>query len=221
MATGYRVRFICPAGQWFKATDEYGRMVAHAATAAVKNTGIAARDAARHNIASAGFGPQWQASMVSSMHPKRGDVLNPWAWVHSTINFSGVFEQGVTISGHDWLWIPTAAVPQYPGTGTGKIPPRQMTPSKYREMVGPLKSAGHRGGRAPMLLGLIRGGVSKLPTRKFKGGVRGTRGRLQWAPMFIGISTATIAKRFNTIPAMELAARDLPDFYERALEWKA
>lgn len=205
-------------GQWIKATKEYERIIAHAATSAVRQTGIAARDAARRAIAVAGFGSTWQRSMRSKMLSGRNDVLNPMAWVHSTINFSDVFEYGKTIIGMPWLWIPLPLVPIYPGTGRGDEPRRQMTPKIYIQSVGPLRSAGNRNGKPPLLLGLMRAGPSGKPTRKFKGGVRGTRGELQWVPMFVGVSTARIEARFNTVDAMEMAADQMAQYYQDNLE---
>lgn len=200
-------------GQFVTATSEYERIIAHAMTAAVKQAATAGRDAGRAAMASAGFKTsRWRNSIVFAMRPKRGDALTPWAWVHSTINFADVLEEGRTISGHPWLWIPTALVPQYIGD-----PSRQMTPKMYVANVGPLRKA-KRPGKTPILLGLVRAGPSGRPTRKLSGGIRGSRGKLQWAPMFIGEKSVTIEKKMNVVPAIEAAANKVQDFYIQNLE---
>lgn len=224
MATGFRVKFICPAGQFYKAKDEWQQIMAHAATTAVRQVGINARDAARDIIATAGFGPNWYKSIVSSMHPKRGDVLNPWAWVHSTINFSDVFEKNKSFGPkyRQYVWIPQPWVPKYPGTGTIGEPLRQMGPKKYIEQIGRLQFV-HSPGKSPMLLGAISGRISanqtaNLPNKKL--GFSAFTGRkkvrkIQWVPMFIGVPSVTLQKRFDVMPAVQHEASMLDAEYAK------
>lgn len=232
MAKGFNVRFICPAGQFYKAKDEWQQIMAHAATTAVRQVGINARDAARDIIATAGFGPSWYKSIVSSMHPKRGDVLNPWAWVHSTINFSDVFETGKTISpkAAKYIWIPQPWVPKYPGTGTVGEPLRQMNPKKYVQLIGRLQFV-HPPGKSPMLLGAVSGKISASQTAQlpkkgfgFQLGFTGRQKRrtIQWVPMFIGVPSVTIRKRFDVMPAVQREAARLDEEYIKNItEFKA
>lgn len=221
-----RVKFICPAGQWFKAQNDWEKILAHAATTSVKNTAIKARDAARSKVGSAGFGTAWTKAIVSSMHPKRGEVLNPWAWVHSTINFSGVFEADTSFGpkARRFLWIPTDIVPKYPGTGKIGEPTRQMNPKLYARLVGPLQFI-HPPGKSAMLLAKVaigRGGRTSVPflplpgmTPVFKG--RAAKQQKRMVVAFIGVPRVTLEKRFDTYATIINQIKDLPLEYEKAI----
>lgn len=203
-----------PKDQWLKAGTAWEKTIAHAATAAVRETGEAARDAVRRNIAGAGFGPSWQASIRSVMHPKTGDVLNPFAWVHSTKNFSDVFETGKTITAKTWLWLPLPAVPPWPGD-----PTRQMSPHKFITTIGPLVFM-KRPGRPP-LLGAVGFFSTRAPIASQKISKR-TFSPLHSAgkkkivvPMFVGVHTVTIEKRFNAYAEIAKEAEKLPERYAK------
>lgn len=222
--TNAQIRFTCPAGQAIRASDEWQKIMAHAATKAVKEVTFNARDAARNAIARSGFGSQWEKSIVGSMHPKRGEALNPWGWVHSTLNFADVFELGTISIGRPLMWLPLPNVPAYPGTGSGKFPPRQMTPKIYVEMVGPLTTI-KRPGKPPMLGAVVavsRSGKITTPARgglfnrsKFQGRAKGQAHKI--IPMFIGVPTAVIKKRFDVKPAIEKEASKLFDIYAEGI----
>lgn len=206
-----RVRFKGDKGQFIRATTEVEKAIAHAATMAVRKTATAMRDAGRENIADAGFGSAWQRSLTVAMRPKRGDALNPWAWIHTSINFADVFETGRAISAthRSFLWLPLRNVPMWPGA----VPPRQMSPKKFIQLVGPLRTI-RRPGKPPMLGAVAR--VGRRGRVRIKGGIAGT-----WkvVPMFVGVPAVTIQKKFNVIGAMESAAGQMPEFYAQNLEY--
>lgn len=212
------MRLIFKEGEpqaWIKAGTAWEKMMAKAATAAVKDTGEAARDAVRRNIQAAGFGPRWTASIRSIMKPKTGDVLNPFAWVHSTKNFADVFETGKTIQGHEWLWIPTPAVPPWPGD-----PTRQMSPKKFVEATGQ-RLFSLKGTRRPYLAAVgffaneRAASSGKISAKNFSTakGARISRVTI----LFIGVNEVTIEKRFNAYAAIQKEVDQLPDRYAKEI----
>ncbi len=204
-------------GQFLKAGEAWEKLVAHAATAGVRDCGKAAQDAGRAEIASHGFtSRRWKNSIVSVMHPKGGaEVLDPWAWVHSKINFADVFETGKAIS-KTFLWLPLPAVPNWPGD-----PSRQMSPKKYMQTFGSnsLRSAKNRGSKTPILVGQSRSVRTQL--KRFLAG-RTVKARKssnpQWVPMFVGVKQVAIQQLFNVSGVIKEVADDLPKYYLANME---
>ncbi len=188
---------------WAKATSDVERGMAHGMTATVRKTAAAVRDGVRQSISAAGFGSHWVNSIKSLMLTK-GDVLNPSAWVHSTINFSDVFETGKHITGNPLLWLPLPAVPRWPGDAT-----RQMSPKKYIQTVGPLVTI-RRPGKTPLL-----GAIVETPSSPRTGGRHLTRSAFRrsassrttrvMVPLFVGIPAVEIEKRFDFAGAISRA----------------
>jgi hypothetical protein len=206
-----RVRY--KDGQFIKAGEAWEKLVAHAATAGVRDCGKAAQEAGRNEIASHGFtSRRWKTSIVSVMHPKGGaEVLNPWAWVHSKINFADVFETGKTISKASFLWLPLPSVPNWPGD-----PSRQMSAKKYIQTYGPgsLRSALHRGSKSPLLLGKTAATSKPQPFGKFGRPLkRGSNRAARWIPMFVGVRQVVIRQIFDVSGAIKRVAADLPKYY--------
>lgn len=221
-----KVVFYGKQGQFFKATNAVENAIAKTNTNAIRWTAGKMMDAARGSVAQAGFGKEWQKSFLFAMRPKRGTALNPWAWLHSSLNFASIFETGGTINPvkRNWIWLPLPTVPFYKNTGRGRIPLRQMTPKVYVEQVGPLKYVGHRFGKAPLLLGLLRTTAASRQwlwankPKKHGLGNRSKKAIEQWVPMFVGVDQVTISKKFNVTPAMISASKSLGDNYSKALE---
>ena len=86
-------------GQWEKATTEYERIMATAATKAMRQIGKLAEKAARQAVGAAGFTSNVQRTIQALNKPPSGYVLNPRVWLHSTVNYLDVFETGKTITG--------------------------------------------------------------------------------------------------------------------------
>lgn len=209
-----RIQFKGDTGQFLRATNEYEKIQAKALTGAVRKAGKAAQDAGRTAIQSSGLGSYWVKSFRFLMKPKTGDVLNPFAWVHSIINFFDVFQTGKSFGAKkaSLLWLPLKNVPMWPGAK----PPRQLSPKKYSQIYGPLRTIS-RPGKAPMLGGVVRAGSSGRPTRKSFGGIRGTRGKLQVVPLFVGVKRVDIANKFDVVNPAIKAADDIEKFYLESL----
>jgi hypothetical protein len=196
--------------QWKAANAAYARIIANAEKAAIHQVGIKARDDVRAMIGEAGFGPRWQKSFVARFGTEKGSAFNPFALIHSTINYAGVFETGKTITGN--LWLPLPQVPPIAGRP-------HMTPSQYVANVGPLVTM-RVPGKPPMLGAQIRvqdtgNIVSKRRLRRGRGGSGGT---LQTIPMFVLVTSATIPKKWDIHGTVVEAAKGLNEAYEQNME---
>ena len=120
----------------------------------------------------------------------------PAAFIFHKIRYAGVFEEGAVIRGQPLLWLPLGNVPVRRG--------RPMTPSQYVRSVGPLVSV-QRAGSPPLLFAKYRAKRSR----------RRAADSLGRKPLYVGISTATIAKRFDIKGAAEQAAAQLPALYAK------
>lgn len=203
-----------PAGQWIEATTAYEKVMASAVTAAMRDVGKDAVRGGRQSIAAAGFSNRWQSSLRMKMQPPTGDVLNPAVYIHSTINYSDIFESGGVIKGQPYLWLPLPTVPP------GKNRPH-MTPREYVRTIGPLVTM-RRPGKPPMLGAVVRTTKKQQPWGPFAsraslraGRFRGmrSRGTLQTIPLFVGVTSVTIPKKFDVKAACEDAFRNLDNYY--------
>ena len=124
--------------------------------------------------------------------------MRPAAFIFHKIRYAGVFEEGAVIRGQPLLWLPLGNVPIRRG--------RPMTPSQYVRSVGPLVSV-QRPGSPPLLFAKYRAKRSR----------RRAAESLSRKPLYIGISSATIAKRFDIKGAAQQAAAQLPTLYAKHL----
>jgi hypothetical protein len=213
------------AGQWLKATTEYERIIAKAATLGMRAAGKDAVKKGRESIAQAGFSPRFQRTLRVINKPPSGFVLNPSAYVHSTLNYADIFETGKTITGSPLLWLPLPNVPRYKDR-------KHMTPAQYVRFVGPLVTMRRPGG-LPMLGAVVETGGK--PTRRRlrltalhrAGGERlaairrFAHERIRQTitiPLFIGVSSVTIPKKFDVKGAVEDAFGEFEKFYQENLE---
>src|SRR4051812_27090966 len=174
---------------------EMQRPIAKAATAAIHEAGELAKRDGRASIAAAGFSRKWQNALRVNFYPSQGDSMRPAAFIFHKIRYAGVFEEGAVIGGQPLLWLPLPNVPLRRG--------RPMTPSQYARSVGPLVSV-QRPGAPPLLFPKQRKG------RRRRGSSTAER-----KPLYVGLSSVAIAKRFNIKGAAQNAAAQLPSLFER------
>ena len=152
--------------------------------------------------------------------PARGETsVNAAAHIYHRIHYAWVFEEGASVSGAPFLWIPLAHAPS-------KIGRLRMTPRRYVDSVGPLQMI-RRAGKPPLLaatLGLSRGKARKqhpgcITLSAAKKGKQGDgRNRvIRSVPMFIGISSVRIQKKFRISQIIARAASRLGDLYAKHL----
>ena len=187
--------------------------VATAATRAIEDAADEAKAKGRGSIAAAGFSRKWQNALRADVYPRgRETSINAAAHVYHKIHYSAVFEEGARISGSPYLWLALPHVAQ-------KIGRFQVTPERYPE---PLQFI-RRPGKPPLLAARIgmsraaarRGGPSKLTTGIIRKGAKagGKRRVVRSVPVFVGISTVRIRRRFNIARVVRDAGGRLPALY--------
>jgi hypothetical protein len=214
------------AGQWLKATNEYERIIAKAATQAMRDVGKLAVKNARAVMAGAGFSTEFQRMLRVINKPASGYVLNPSEYIHSLVNYADVFETGKTITGSKFLWLPLPNVPPNPGSGVkfgGIVGRAHMTPSQYVRKVGPLYTM-RRPGHLPMLGARLETAFTKPTLKK----LRRTQARrvtlgesrrsFRLVPMFVAVTSITIPQKFDLKGAFQDAFDQLDEFYAKHLE---
>ena len=203
-------------GAFIKAFMAAEEPIARAATAAITEAGNEIKADARAQIGAAGFSRRWQNALRVDHYPKGSQVsIEAAAHIYHRIHYAWVFDEGASIHGSPFLWIPLSHAPQ-------KIGRFRMTPRRY---PGPLQFV-RRPGRPPLLvaqLGLSRakaktGGKITLAAAK-KGLAGGGRNRvIRNVPMFVGISTVRMQKRFRITEIIGRAANRLGGLYFRHLK---
>lgn len=201
-----------------------GEMMAHAATSAMYEAGDQLKLRGRANIGQAGFSSRWQNAWRVNVYPVRGVSLEPAAFGFHKIGYSGVFESGATITGkRGLLWLPIGN--NLPKAGRRKI-------STPRDLVGRgVKLFSIKGQGRPLLGASVRvptalpGNKStrrdqafKLSLAKLKKGSGGKRGVVQTVPLFSGVRSVTLKKRFNIAGVAQQVSGQLGALYFANLE---
>lgn len=206
------IKFSYIKGQLEEALRGKYRPVAEAATAAMTDAANQVKTEGRADIARAGFSKRWQNTLRADVYPSRGKVsVSAAALIHHKIQYAGVFEEGATIRGKPFLWLPLRTTPK-------KIGGQRMTARLFAERVGPLRFV-QRPGHRPLLMAQVRStdaavrkGVSLNALKRGKAAKRGT---LRSVPMFVGIETVTIRKKFNITAIVQRARDALFELYFR------
>ena len=187
--------------------------IAEAATRAIGEAASEAKTGARASIAAAGFGRKWQNALRADIYPRgRETSVNAAAHIFHRIPYAGVFEEGARIPGSPWLWL---ALPHV----ADRIGRFRMTPARYPEKLQFIR----RPGKPPLLAARIgmsratakKGGPSRLTASAMKKGEKGGGAKrvVRSVPVFVGISTVKIRKRFDIARVIRAAADRLPALY--------
>ena len=177
---------------------EIQRPIAKAATATIREVGEIAKRNGRVSIAASGFSRKWQNALRVNIYPPQGDSMRSAAFIYHKIRYAGVFEDGAVIGGQPLLWLPLPGVPIRRG--------RPMTAAQYARSVGPLVSV-QRPGKPPLLFASPRAG--RRSRRASAGAER--------KPLYVGLTSVAIAKRFDIKGAAQKAAAQLPQLYAKNL----
>jgi hypothetical protein len=202
-------------GEFAAAMEEIYQPIADAGTAAIREASEVAKTEGRRRIAAAGFSKKWQNTLRAEAYPKRGESASAAAWIYHRIPYAAVFEEGATIRGRPRLWVPMSHAPKLTGR-------ERLTPQNFTRKVGPLFSM--RGARKPVLAANLsvsksaaRRGPPYKPTRAgLRKGAAG-QGIVRAVPIFVGVDTVSIRKRFDLRSAFEGAADQLPNLYLKHL----
>lgn len=199
------------AGQASSSALNLANQMATALTQAMREVGKIAVTKGKASIAGSGLGARWVRSLRLIMRPKTGVSFEPSAYVHSTINYSDIFENGGTISGKPFLWLPLPSVPKERG--------RQLTPRQYVRKFGPLRTI-RRTGKAPMLGAAVRVNVrpGKRVSRRALAGTISRRASSVIVPLYVGIPAVTMAKKFDVHGAAQEAFEQFNDIYKQKMD---
>lgn len=177
--------------------DSMYDVIASAAQGAIVDASKLLKERGRANIAAAGFGTRWQNAWRVEVYPKRGTSINAATYGHHNILYSAIFENGGIIAGRSGLlWIPIGKLPKI---GRFRATPRTLINSGVKLFT--MHNA--HGGR-PLLAVNVR--VSKgqstqdnlsVSLSKLRAGTGGKRGVVRAIPLFFGVPTVTLRKRFN------------------------
>jgi hypothetical protein len=173
-----------------------------AAAAAMRDARQEILDGGRANIAAAGFSRRWQDGLTATI---TGTGLRSSLRARHRRGFATVFETGRTISAKRGLiWLPLPTVPKKIGSNA------QMTPRNFVRLIGPLFTM-RVPGKGPLLGAYMQGlAGSKVNLAKLRRGAAlarlGVRGRggqrraskgVVATPVFHGVSSVTIRKRWD------------------------
>lgn len=201
-------------GEIETALREIEKPVAVAATAGMRQVAATAVAEGRAEIAAAGMSVRVQKPFTAKVFPSGAKVsTHPTAHVYHKIPWFEIHETGGTIAGKSKLWL---ALPAVPLGSQG----RPLTPRQYVARIGPLVSV-NRPGRPPLLFGragratILR--ATERSTRLRKGALaRGVFG--ESIPLYVGLDSVTLRKKFGLYDVIARAADRLPEFYLANLE---
>jgi hypothetical protein len=161
--------------------------VARAATLAMQDAAEQAKKQGKASIAAAGFSLRWQEALKAKVYPQKGFSVNAAAWIYHKIPYSDVFENGATITGKPFMWLPLPAAKAFKGFRGGRVTPKAFI--RQGRSLYTVK----RAGKPPIMFGSV--------------------GRGKRMPLFIGIAIVNIRARFKVEQAAKAAAAQLPRFY--------
>lgn len=183
------------------------------ATLAMQDTANALKTDVRANIGSAGFSKRWQNAWRTRVYPAKGYSLDPAAFGYHKIPYAVIFEVGGVINAKaGLLWLPLPSVP--------KVGRTRATAKRLAQRGVKLFSI-NRAGRVPLLAAKVKGpapqkgqvvSASKLAagTTKVKRG-----GKTSTVPLFFGVKSVTLRKRFNIAQTTKGVAAKIANFYEQ------
>jgi hypothetical protein len=149
-----------------------------------------------------------------------GEVVHkiPSVKVRHAIPFAIVFEQGATIEGDPLLWLP---LPTCPPTIGG----RKASPKAYEATIGPLSYVNAHG--TPLLVGQTTGAVPDPASgaRRLASARRqrlselrdGARAGGSQVPLFVGVPTVRIGKKFDVLGVVERVYSDMAKYFAASL----
>lgn len=170
--------------------QEMAKPVETALAGALREAADLIQKRGRDNIRSAGFtSRRWVNGFNARVEVRRdAGVARSTINVFHRVGFAGIFEEGGTIVGKPFLYVPVQR----------NLPPGEnWTPRRFVRTVGPLASV--RGARRPILVG-------KPP------------GFDRAVPVFVGVRSVNIRKRFNILAVVDRVMSEFEKLYKDHLE---
>lgn len=196
---------------------ELHRPIAETATAAMDDIVEIVKREARADIARAGFSKRWQNTLRVNRYPTRGVAIDAAAFLYHRIQYAGVFEEGATIHGQPYLWLPLSNAPKRVSRkrttpqNLGAVLPEGLVSFKSRSGV-PLMGAVARVSRTQAASDRPKASLAAL-----KRGRSGT-GVLRTIPLFSGIRVTEVPKQLNIRQICERARDRIPALYAANFE---
>lgn len=206
-----KIKYSTPAGVFEKAFYGSSQKIIEAAHDAIAEAGSVIKTKARSDIISSGLGQGFVNALRVDIYPKQRKSINASAHVYHKIPYAGVFEEGATIRGRPFLWIPMSLTPK-------KIGRERMTAQLFEQRIAPLdfvKQPGHR----PLLVAKMKAGrsktVSKITLPRLRAAANSTDGPFISVPLFVGINTVNVRKRLNIGKIVRNARDSLVQLYAK------
>lgn len=197
---------------WSDGMSQNQKTMALAATAAYRDAGDAAKLGARTNIASAGFSKKWQNALRMAVYPKAPAAsLRPAIQVWHKIPYSNVFETGAHITPEqNLLWLPVTGLP----TSANR---ERITPITFERLTGQDLTYFRDPNTGTPVLGVQiktnAKGPTKLSLTRLRRGANGKTGVLNTVPVFVGIRSVDIPRKFAIGKVMDDVAGSIPGRY--------
>lgn len=206
------LKYTAKPGEIAEAFRGLSKPIANASTDALRAAAETVKRQGRQSIGGAGFSKRWENALRVDVYPKKRDSMSAAAVIHHKIPYADVFESGATVRGKPKLWVPLSSTPK-------KVKNKKMSPEVFSEQIGSLFPITSRNGvellAAKMTVGkatLKAGPPYKVRIPMLRKGAAG-QGITVAVPIFAGIDTVKIKKKFNITEVVEKARADLPRLY--------
>jgi hypothetical protein len=216
-----------PAPDFVIAVQSLSVPVAKAATLAIKNAGALLKQTARSHIASAGFSRKWQNAYRVTVYPQKGYSVDAAAFgLFKGIKYSDIFGLGGRISAHKGeLWLP------FPTTPLADRRHSQASPKDYKNKGIKLVSFKSKAGvpllAAPVAMSrsqasrkIVKLSFGELAAgaKKQRKGAKNVSFVNRNVPLFHGVKSVAIKKRFNWDQVQEAVQNQVPGLYYSAIQ---
>lgn len=218
--TGFGLKWDIVTGRFEESMVRMEEPIAAAATTAMRGVANLVKIDGASDIARAGFSARWQKALSTRVYPVGRNSMRAAVFVQHKIPYAGVFEDGATIAGKPMMWIPIPGTPASIGSGRGR---RRLTPATLATDVSDLVSFRSKSG-VPLLGARVRVTGERATAAKPKVSLSllrrqnnyGGRGVLRTVPLFFGVSTVNITKKFNIRQVCAKARNRIPSLYAAA-----
>lgn len=194
-------------------------IIAHAATAGVQTAGNNLKTRARADIAAAGFSKKWQNAFRVNFYPKGEESIDAAAFAFHKIPYSGIFETGGRISGSPMLWLP---LPNVPRLGRSKGSARGLIDQGVKLFTIKIRGEPYLAANVRMKKGATF--PDKLSVAQLRAGNRKLNKKsrqtqfLKAVPLFHGLRSVNIRRRFNIAALANSERAALPGYYAANVE---
>jgi hypothetical protein len=197
-------------GEFDDAMAEIYEPIAFAGTGAIRDMAASLKQRGRANIAQTGMSKKWQNAFRVDAYPKRRISADAAALVYHKIKYADIFETGGDVRGKPRLWVPLSGMPK-------KIGRNRFTIKNFKRIgdLVPLNTSG------PPLLGAAMtvsprqaksGKYGKVTLAKLRKGTAGG-GIVRVVPVFVGVSSVHLKRRFALRAITANEANKLPQYY--------